>query len=345
MKMQQQTEIKEPCFLLDQNGYPAHPGYCRNNLYLYNKENIKKHRRRIKEWDFYLITDGRYKVELNFFNISYAAALTAEFTDLQTGITFSDFVTEPSSPDRFTLSPAADKPFVFSYARAGRRGVFETKGTRHRLFFHGRTKETFFDIRIEGERMERHESLTTLTPFDAKHCFYYTQKMNGIRTRAKVRVGDRVFTLDPEKAFMTIDWGRGLWPYRNCWIWSNGSTVIDGRIFGYETTTGFGDDSHASASALFYDGVCHKIGRVYPDRIPVKEDFMNPWHFRSEDGRFDLTIRPEKQHTNGFLAAGIAGHRSEQVYGHADGFAILDDGTRLEIREMFTFAEKVKNGW
>jgi len=341
----QSTEIKEPYFLLDENGYPMRPGFCRTNNYIYNKERIRKRRGRIKEWDFYVITDGRYKVELNFFNISYVAALTAEFTDLETGVTITDFVTEPSTPDKFTLSPAADVPFVFSYQRAGRRGVFETRESSHRLFFHGKAKETFFDIRIEGERLPRHESLTTLTPFEVKHCFYYTQKVNCIRARGKIRVGDRVFTLDPDKAFMTIDWGRGLWPYRNSWIWSNGSTLIGDKLFGYEATWGFGDDSHAPATALFYDGICHKIGPVHLEYMPGEASFMRPWHFISDDGRFDLTLKPQKRHTSGFLAAGIAGHRSDQVYGNADGFAVLDDGTRLEIREMFTFAEKVKNGW
>ena len=110
--MNQQIEIKEYISALSEDGSPAVPGWCRRNLYLYNKEKIRR-RRRIKEWDFYLVTDGRCKVELNFFNISWLSALTAEYTDLATGECFSDAVIRPSSPDKYVLSPAADEPFPF----------------------------------------------------------------------------------------------------------------------------------------------------------------------------------------------------------------------------------------
>jgi hypothetical protein len=34
-----------------------------------------------------------------------------------------------------------------------------------------------------------------------------------------------------------------------------------------------------------------------------------------------------------------------QVFGKFNGYMVLDDGTRLEIRDFLGFAEKVKNRW
>ena len=96
---------------------------------------------------------------------------------------------------------------------------------------------------------------------------------------------------------------------------------------------------------MFYDGRLNKIGPVRLENEPTDENFMEPWHFVSADGRFDLTLVPEKRHTSGLMVADLAGHESRQVYGRAGGFAVLDDGTRIEIKDMFTFAEKVRNAW
>ena len=34
-----------------------------------------------------------------------------------------------------------------------------------------------------------------------------------------------------------------------------------------------------------------------------------------------------------------------QVFGRFDGFAVLDDGTRLEVNELNAFAEHAVNNW
>ena len=341
-----QKEITARQPLLDASGHPAAPGYCKTNLYTYNKEQIKRARLRIKEWDFYQVTDGHYKIELNFFNITELAALTASVTDLKTGKTYSDAVIEPSGPDRFRLSPAADEPFVFRYKRLGRRTMFETGENTHRLLFSRKVPGLKnFDIRIEGNRLPGQESLTMLTPFKKKGRFFYTQKLNCISAKARVRIGERTVYLDPKNTWMTIDWARGVWPYKNMWYWSNGSSYVNGRRFGYELTWGFGDESNATETAVFYDGKCHKISAVHLENDPEKAGWMEPWHFISDDGRLDLTLTPEHKERAGLIFAGILGFKSNQVYGCVNGFVILDDGTRLEIKDMFSFAEKVHNQW
>ncbi len=52
-----QNEITEKTPLLDRNGIILSPGYCIYNNYIYNRDDVKAKPLRIKEWDFYNISD------------------------------------------------------------------------------------------------------------------------------------------------------------------------------------------------------------------------------------------------------------------------------------------------
>lgn len=345
MEDHKQTEITQPQPLLDDQGHLLNPGYCKRNHYIYNKENIKKHRWRIKEWDYYMISDGRYMTELNFYNISIFAAMIADVIDLKTGKHYNDLVMEPSYPDKYKMSHAADKPFQFSYYKFGRKAEFITDASSHKLFFKGKYRRKDFKIDITGKRLPDQESITVATPFKNPHCFFYTQKLNCIQAGGTIKIAGQTIKYDPKDTYMVMDWGRGVWPWRNIWYWSNGSTVIDGKLFGFELTWGFGDESAATETAVFYDGKCHKIGRVSLEKEPEKEGWMKPWHFISEDGRLDLTLTPGYHRSNGLIFLKLIGMKSNQVFGKFNGSVLLDDGTRIEVKEMPAFAEKVYNCW
>ena len=52
-----QNEIINKIDLLDEEGNIACPGYAKKLLYNYNSENIKAKKSRIKEWDYYYVSD------------------------------------------------------------------------------------------------------------------------------------------------------------------------------------------------------------------------------------------------------------------------------------------------
>ena len=345
MESSVQTEIRKARPLLNSEGYLTEPGYCKRNYLIYNKENVKERKWRIKEWDYYMISDGRYLIELNFYNISVFAALTASLMDLETGRQYDDFIIEPSYPGKYKMSRAADKPFRFLYKNLDREAIFLTGNNTNRLFFKGKYKGKIFEIAAEGKRKKDQESLTSLTAFKEKHCFFYTQKLNCISAEVMVKIADKSIRLDPAKTFMTVDWGRGIWPHKCMWYWSNGSSYINGKLFGFELTWGFGSESSPPQTAVFYDGKCHKIGAVGIEKDPETEGWMKPWHFISEDGRLDLTLEPVKYRSNGFIFMDLLGMRSNQVFGKFNGYVILDDGSRIEVKDIFAFAEKVHNRW
>ena len=81
--------------------------------------------------------------------------------------------------------------------------------------------------------------------------------------------------------------------------------------------------------------------------IPMKddkEDYLKPWRFTSDDGRFELDFVPviDRSSCTDFK---ILKSDQHQVFGLFSGKAVLDDGKVIEIKDFFGFAEKVKNKW
>jgi len=66
--------------------------------------------------------------------------------------------------------------------------------------------------------------------------------------------------------------------------------------------------------------------------------------FSSSDGRFEMAFRPvlDRSADINLLVMRSVAH---QVFGHFTGRAVLDDGTELEVENLFGFAEKVYNRW
>ena len=138
------------------------------------------------------------------------------------------------------------------------------------------------------------------------------------------------YEFDPATDFGTLDWGRGVWTYENTWYWGSGNGIIDGKNFGFNIGYGFGNTTAASENVIFYDGKAHKFGAVDVETFPKPDKYMEPWHFVSEDGRFDMTMKPFYDHHSDINALVMRMH-SHQVHGLWSGKAILDDGTVLEI--------------
>ena len=83
-----QNQITKRTRLLDAQGNVAEPGYCVHNLYDYVRSDIKANPLRIKEWDFYQITDERYTMQMTIGTLSYGGMSGVTLFDRQTGERF-----------------------------------------------------------------------------------------------------------------------------------------------------------------------------------------------------------------------------------------------------------------
>ena len=139
-----------------------------------------------------------------------------------------------------------------------------------------------------------------------------------------------------------LDWGRGVWTYRNTWYWASASGFIDGEAFGFNFGYGFSDRRPASENLLLYRGRAHKLDQIifYFDR----HDWLKPWRISSNDGRVELEFIPRVDRNSHFNALLIASEQ-HQVFGHYRGHVTLDNGQVLQLGHLPGFAEEVRNRW
>ena len=116
------------------------------------------------------------------------------------------------------------------------------------------------------------------------------------------------------------------------------SGLAGGVPFGFNIGYGFGDTSAASENVLFYNGKIHKLSRISFE-IPQKDgkdDYLSPWRFTSDDGRFEMSFEPVMDRSAKIDLFVICSDQ-HQVFGRFSGTAVLDDGRRIEISDFMEY--------
>ena len=341
-----QHEITERRPLLDASGNLTEPGYAKSLLPVYRRGDIKANKLRIKEWDYYCINNGHFALALTIADNSYMGLDSISLLNLDEGWEITKSPMKAFTNGKVCLPESSERGDVHS---AGRNYsiLFKNEGDRRVLIAQMKNfgpegslyaKVTLTDIPAE--------SMVIATPFDKDKHFYYNQKINCMKAAGRVEFDGQVIEFDPEESYATLDWGRGVWTYKNTWYWGSGNGTVEGRPFGFNIGYGFGDTSAASENMLFYDGTAHKLEQL-TFLIPQKDgkdDFMSPWKFTSSDGRFEMDFTPVLDRAS-CTNVGIICSDQHQVFGYFNGTATLDDGRVLKIENLLGFAEKVYNKW
>ncbi|MGI6701178.1 MAG: DUF2804 domain-containing protein [Christensenellales bacterium] len=344
-----QIEIKEPVRLLDDNGNLLVKGWARRNIFEYDRTKARPQWRG-KEWDFYQISNGRQLVQISTANISVAGYAMATFIDFATGETHSALDYHIGGKNKYVLPANGNTPNYYKYKHGKAELEFDTRENYRTIKFKGASKSGRVECDFHMDMFDNHENITIVTPFkDMPTRFFLTMKQNSMPCSGTFRVGDKIYEFSKEDTFCVLDWGRGVWPYKNCWYWGNGAKYItddkgNKHIFGFEITWGIGDESFASETCLFLDGKAHKIGAVDVEKFP-KGKWMQPWHFVSDDGKFDMTMTPFYNNATNMNVLGLLKMQCDQLHGIWNGTVVLEDNTKLEIKDMYAFCEYVENLW
>lgn len=345
-----QHEITAEQPLLDLNGNISEPGFAKKLYWKYDRNAIKASKLRIKEWDYYYIGTQDYGLCLTVSDVGYVSSLSVsllgfgdrpfQLNDSELGILPLGKVNMPSSSVCGNVSTKAGTFDV----------TFNNDGTKRHLFgkydnYCNSGKTLTFDVVLTDFP---EESMVIATPFDKDKHFYYNQKINCMKAEGFVRYDNINWVFNTEnKALATLDWGRGVWTYDNTWLWGSGQMVLDdGNIFGFNIGYGFGNTSAASENMLFYNGKAHKLDQVTFNIPMINGDYnyMQPWTFTSNDGRFEMTFKPVIDRVAPIDLKLIC-MIPHQVFGLMSGTATLDDGTVIEIQDKMVFAERVHNKW
>ena len=341
----EQHRITRRIPLLDENGKLTEPGYCTENLYEYDRKAIKARPTRIKEWDFYQVTDGRYMLQITISDISLGGAGIFTLVDMQTGERYEVMSLSLLTFGRMGMESDAMSDHTVSRHRRNFNLDITVGNNATKIDLDAVKGKNKVTADLTFEMPEGLESLVMAVPFPGNDKqFYLNQKINSMPVSGKMTYGDLTVEFDPQNTFALLDWGRGVWPYAQKWYWGNGTTRLEnGDIFGFEIGWGFGNMSAASENMIFYNGKAHKLGEITMTRD--ESDWLAPWHFTCEDGRFETTMTPYFDNFTSNRVLGLVGNICHQVFGKWNGTATLDDGTVIEIRDMDAFCELSDNRW
>lgn len=338
--MNRNHEVTKAHLLLNKKGQLVEPGWSRQLIQEYRRKDIKAPKIRIKEWDYYLIMTEDFAVAMTLSDLAYLGMISVSFLDFTKPWEHTETVLTAMPMGKFALpNDSREGTSAFENERVSMKFEVEN-GKRHLTcdFKNFDGEKTFLcDIVLEQPEQD---SLVIATPFDKKRRFYYNQKINCLPASGWVEYDGKRYEFYQEKSFGVLDWGRGVWTYDNYWYWGSGSGIVDGVSVGFNIGYGFGNTSAATENVIFYNGKVHKIEDV-TFHIP-EDDYLKPWKFSSNDGRFEMDFEPIIDR-NSFTDLKLLVSEQHQVFGRMNGVMILDDGTKVILKDFLCFAEKVHN--
>lgn len=334
--------------LLDDEGRLLQAGYSTTLARRYDRKNIAASKWRIKEWDYYIVSDGKRSIAFTVSDIGYIGLMSVSVINLE----------EPEcrTTSKITLFPFGKYNFPKSYEDGDVR--FESKAVS--ISFSNKNGVREIDCtykKWDGVNTLRavikltdppRDAMVIATPFkENEHAFYYNAKLNCMTADGYYKVGNDRYDFKPSVSLGTLDWGRGVWTYKNVWYWGSMQHRLEnGHTIGFNLGYGFGDTSQASENMFFTDGIAHKLGNVIFE-IPQKDgadDFMKEWAIKDDEDRLFMRFKPIIDRYDGVNAL-IVSTCQHQVFGEFTGFVRLEDGSMIEFEGCRGFAEKVVNKW
>ncbi|MHA1894848.1 MAG: DUF2804 domain-containing protein [Candidatus Helarchaeota archaeon] len=342
-----QHEITKPSNLLDKRGALIQRGWARRPLLKYNKENIAVKWHRIKEWEHYSIVHEDYALLVTVGDIGYLTLI---------GVQWGDFLKRkfhvagniiPLTRGKTQLPLSSEKGDTIVHgAGLGLGGVsfaFKRLSDRRVLSItYPRFKKLKAKIILFQD--PKIDTMVVATPFKHDHrCFYYNHKINMMPAKGWAEFDGKKYLFKPKNSHWGLDWGKGVWPYDVTWLWGTGAGKVDGHEIWFNIGYGFGDLSTHTENMIFYDGVCHKLDQV-EFHIDKKRP-GSPWKFTSNDGRFEMIMKPLIYNGPMKIKTGLLNIDNDTMWGYYSGQVILDDGTKIKIKNMLGHAEDITWRW
>lgn len=331
--------------LLDSDGELSEAGYSTKLIKKYQRSDIKANKWRIKEWDYYYIGNNQYGIALTVADNTYMALGSISFLNFDKPFDVTKSVMKLFSKGKLDLPSSSGDGDVFFNNKNCQISFFNKNGERHiqANFKNFLNKK---DFRCDIYLSETNEdSMVIATPFKKRKHFYYNQKINLLKANGYFKIGDDVYDLNDE-AYAVLDWGRGVWTYKNTWYWASLNALNHGKRIGFNLGYGFGDTSKASENMFFVNDKAYKLDDVHFD-IPInkhgRDDYLKEWKFRSVDGSIDLIFKPIlNRHANMNIL--VLKSLQNQVFGRFSG-TITVNNERYSFTDLLGFAEKVTNYW
>ena len=332
--------------LLDENGNLSEAGFAFSLVKEYNRKAIKGLKTRIKEWDYYFISDNEYGIALTIDDNSYMGLASVSILDFKNKVEYTKSYMRWLTFGEVKFPSSSKDGDVFMESKKYSM-FFKNENGKRRLICHMKNivKGKDFDCDIVLENTTN-KSMVIATPFKKKRHFYYNQKINLLQARGIFSFGDLRHQFKKNETLGVLDWGRGVWTYSNTWYWSSLNAYQDNHRIGFNLGYGFGDTSNASENMFFYDKEAYKLEDVtfnIPKDEKGKINFLDRWTLTSQNNDIDLIFEPiidRYANTNALIIQS----NQHQVFGYFSG-TIKVNGETYTLNNLLGFAEMVKNRW
>lgn len=337
-------EFTSPVPLLDADGKLEAWGWARRALMQYNREAIPAERRpRLKEWEHFTIMSPEFTVGMTIVQLGSISVGSAELIDYQA---------QSIQHGMFLIPAPKDRPLLpntpYGQTRLGKGNNFMSMsfadGKRNLACQIAKTNpmSSAFAGEIELRDDPQGDSIAITRPFAGEGEFFYENKIFGLPATGKMTVDGRTYELPAGNAWAIFDWGRGIWPHDSQWFWGQAAGKADGKQVAINLGHGYGDDARGTCNAILVDGKLHKLDVV--DCQFNADDRMQPWQFTSNDRRLTLDFQPiYQQHSK--QDVGFAQAELFKIHGRYSGTLVLDDGTKLDVKDLLGFAEHMQQKW
>lgn len=334
-----------PGDLLDDKGQLLQSGWSNTLCLQYNRKNIKSSSLRIKEWDYYALLSPEYGLTITVTDLGIMALITLVWLDFVEKKFYKFEESKLFSRGSLYLPSSSLEGDIVYIGKKIQITIKKTKNVRTLTL----SAPNWSIKKVKGVEAsftllkdDQAESIVVATPWKGKKGkFYYNQKIPNLRVSGLVTIGSSVFAFQQDYSFGVLDWGRGVWPYKNVWYWSSASGVQGGHTIGFNLGYGFGDNP-ATENIVFIDGKGHKLDQVVFHFN--HKSYLEPWTITSNDNRCELQFTPILDR-NDVVNLLIFKSIQHQIFGYFTGSFVLDNGETITIEKLLFFAEEVYNHW
>ena len=331
--MRQQTYCAKRFPLLDEKGRLYRSGWSTGDVFLYNKEELRRGARR-KEWEFYRLFNRRFSLQLTWGHTGLVGEVRAVLIDLETGRSWQAGKKQRFPGDSLDTDFSGGEPHRLKYEDDGFFLSLDFDGTYRRI----RCRAAAFDVELMCP--EEGDAFATAAPFGKKKQFVSQYKKNYLDVRGRIKVGGSEYRID-EESFLFLRSCRGIWPRESSWFWGCGTARVGEHILGINLGWGAGRITNCTENVIFWDGEAQKLSRC---RRRGDGDMGRSFQLEDEDGRLRLRFTPHYDHRTEKRSL-LCRSDCRQLFGSVSGIVRLDDGSVQRLTDAPFCCEFVKNQW
>lgn len=298
--------------------------------------NLTHHLFRKKKWNYWAITSPQAIFSATIANVDYLGLVGVSLLDLESQkVTECGFATP--------LGIGCNMP-----QKADESVAYKMPGLK--VSFINEKDDTFinttcFNLKAELKvlKPDGYETLNVVVPWSERQ-FQFTSKQTCLPVEGWVKAGGKVYDFKPQSSFGSLDFGRGVWPYRTTWNWANASGIENGHMIGLNFGGKWTDGTGANENGIIVDGKLTK----YCDDVVFKydpRDFMKPWTIQSvQTDSIDLLFTPfyERKANINIL---VLKSQTHQLFGYFSGTVKKECGEIYTINHLLGWSEEYKARW